>query len=98
MTPETTTTFRFDGTHADTLDDGTPLAPGQHVKLTEEERDQPAARRMLAEGQLLEVAYDPDELDQEEPKGADEDQPKSKASRRSSGKATTTPASSSADD
>lgn len=98
-TDETTTTYRFDGTHADTMDNGIPVAPGQHVKLTEEDSGQPAASRMLADGHLVAVTYDPDALDTETADAADETQAEAAPTRRTRKTPTTstTPASSSAD-
>lgn len=45
--------YRYVGNHAETLDDGRPVAPGDYVHLTDEEMKSPQNSSLAAEGVLI---------------------------------------------
>lgn len=47
--------FRFVGDHADELDGGRPVGPGDEVKLDEKALSQPIAARLIEEEKLLPI-------------------------------------------
>jgi hypothetical protein len=47
--------YRYVGSHPETLDNGSPVAPGDYVKLTDEELKSPQNASLLEEGVLVEA-------------------------------------------
>jgi hypothetical protein len=48
--------YRFVGQHADSLDSGRPIGPGEFVDLTDEEIEQPHAAGLIQVGLLVEAS------------------------------------------